>query len=113
MATEERRPFLVPRQVVAQVELAAGVGPAEAAVIAAGAAAGGSLQWVLGVVLRLVGVDGGGAILARAGVGLLLGASGWIMTRPTPGGRIMDYVGAMVRYYRRGDAPHLYGPPAS
>lgn len=113
MATEERRPrYLAPRQVVARNEILSGVGPAEFGIILVGLALGFGVQWVIGAIGRLVGVPLGYVLVFRVPIGIALGGSGLLMTRPLPGGRILDYTVAMVRFWRRGDAPYLYGPPA-
>ena len=108
---ETRRPYLVPRQVVARTEIMGGVGPAEAGIVLLGLGLGFGAQWLLGVLLR--GLPLTTEIFPRVIVGLALGGSGWILTRPSQGGRLLDYLAAIVRYYRRrGNTPYLYGPPA-
>lgn len=104
--------YIIPRQLVARAEVMAGVGPAEAGILLLGAGVGFVAQWVVAL---LASVFPGAAVpflIARAIVAVLPPAACRVATRPAPGGRIMDYVLAMVRYWRRGDRPYLYGRPS-
>ncbi len=106
---EERQRYLVPRQVVARAEVMSGLGIAELGVIIAGLAAALGVQWAVGLVLGVV-LPRGAVVLARVFCAVVVAGAGWIATRPAQGGRVMDYVAAMVRHWRRGEAPVLYGP---
>ena len=101
----------MPRQVVARAEVLAGMGPVEAGVLAGAGGAGALLQWVAALVGRVLGLPPAPVLVARVVVALLLVGAGWVATRPAAGGRLADYLLAMARYYRRGAAPLLYGPP--
>ena len=102
----------MPRQVVAQAEVMAGTAPAEAGIMLGGAALGFGAQWLVGIAGKLLHLPVAPVIIMRVALGVLLAASGWVVTRPAQGGRLMDYLAAMLGHWRRGEAPHLYGPPA-
>lgn len=103
--------YLVPRQVVVQAEILPGAGPAEMGLLAAGVGLGLLVQWGAAVVMEAVHIPTVPVLIVRVALTVLLGGGAWVVTRPAQGGRVMDYVLALVRYMRAGNAPHLYGPP--
>ena len=108
---DDKRRYLFPRQVVAQNELLAGIGPMEGGLILAGLLLGFGVQWAIGLLGRVAGIPATPVVVVRVIVGVILGGSGWVVSRPVVGGSLLDYLRAMVRFRRKGDVPHLWGPP--
>ena len=108
----EPRRYLVPREIVARMELAPGVGGLEAGIILAGALVGLLAQWVLALVGHLVPPTAHSVhdALFLARFLIFLGPTGfaYVSTRPTPGGSIADYLRAMRRW-SGGRKTFLYG----
>ena len=111
MPDEARPPYLIARHIVTRVELFPGVGPLEAGVILIGGAGGCALQWLLGLVAHALPAAMHGtadALTIARFVSVLGGAGlGFMLTRPTPGGSVLDYARAM-RSWARSQKLFLY-----
>ena len=104
MSDEARPPYLIARHIVTRVELFPGVGPLEGGIILIGGAGGFGLQWVLGLVAHALPAAMHGtadALTIARFVAVLSGAGlGFMLTRPTPGGSVLDYARAMRNWAR-------------
>ena len=102
--SDEAPPYLLARHIVTRVELFPGVGPLEAGIILIGGAGGFGLRWVLGLVVRALpaAMHGAADALTVARFVALLGGAGvgFRLTRPTPGGSVLDDGRAMRHWVR-------------